>query len=137
MHIKCFSIQITKFYRTYLRFRIIFPGVSFSFNKNSCNHIYSSCWIQGTDKFKWVFLIFDIHYCRNCSDNKHYYCLHGKDGEMQTMETGTLRYKTFGDWIKLIVPEHTRGFFFHIPFFKISAQLKGTIDFFLKKSEWK
>ncbi len=55
--------------------------------------------------------------------------------EMQaTGNRDALRYKTFGDWIKLIVLSILGDFSYS--FFKISAQLKGTIDFFLKKSEW-
>ncbi|MCY7363359.1 MAG: glycosyltransferase [Ignavibacteria bacterium] len=45
-----------------------------------------------------------------------------------------LRYKTIFDWFKLLLISIIGDFTYY--FFKISAQLKGTIDFFRKKSEW-
>ena len=45
-----------------------------------------------------------------------------------------MRYKSAGDWIKLIISSIIGDFSYS--FFKIFAQLKGTLDFIRKKSDW-
>ncbi len=45
-----------------------------------------------------------------------------------------LRYKTFGDWAKLILFSILSDYSY--AFFRIAAQLKGLYDFSLKRSEW-
>lgn len=45
-----------------------------------------------------------------------------------------LRYKTFGDWFKLLFSSIAGDFSYS--FFKIFSQLKGLLDFVREKSEW-
>lgn len=45
-----------------------------------------------------------------------------------------LRYKTFGDWMKLILSGIVGEFSYS--FFKVAAQINGFFSFLKKKSEW-
>lgn len=51
-----------------------------------------------------------------------------------TRNLEALRYKTFGDWIKLLLVSIIGDFSYS--FFKIISQFKGLIDFVREKSEW-
>lgn len=56
-------------------------------------------------------------------------------GEKQAMRNiDALRYKSAGDWIKLLLLSIAGDFSYS--FFKIFAQFKGGIDFIRQKSEW-
>lgn len=54
--------------------------------------------------------------------------------EQATRNREALRYKTFGDWIKLLFTNIIGDFSYS--FLKIYFQLKGLIDFSREKSEW-
>lgn len=90
---------------------------------------------QGLINLKWVFLMLIFITVTTALITSIITVFIERWSEMQaTGNRDALRYKTFGDWIKLIVLSILGDFSYS--FFKISAQLKGTIDFFLKKSEW-
>ncbi|MEO6695240.1 MAG: glycosyltransferase [Ignavibacteria bacterium] len=54
--------------------------------------------------------------------------------EQATGNRDALRYKTIGDWIKLLFVSIIGDFSYS--FFKVFAQLKGIIDFSREKSDW-
>ena len=91
--------------------------------------------IQGLINIKWVFLMILFITITTALITSLTTVLIEIWSEKQSLRNkDALRYKTAGDWIKLLLFSILGDFTFS--FFKISAQLKGTVDFFMKKSEW-
>lgn len=91
--------------------------------------------IQGLINLKWVmFMILFITVTTALITSIITVFIERWSEKQATGNRDALRYKTVWDWIKLIFSSIIGDFSYS--FFKIFAQLKGTLDFIRRKSEW-
>lgn len=91
--------------------------------------------IQGLINLKWVmFMLLFITVTTALITSIITVFIERWSEKQATGNRDALRYKSAGDWIKLIISSIIGDFSYS--FFKIFAQLKGTLDFIRKKSDW-